>query len=162
MHVMHQQQDLIQNLERHFVVLNSRMSDLEDNLEHMDSPGRQQVFASSDGIGNDLHAETVQAPRLSKKVGRLKMDAVDAMKPAVAALNESLTDALKLSVAKMEAILREELSKCYPEPPGPPPEDVKAAPQEVAMSIQQPEPPQPDSPRDKASRLRLSQRLQSV
>ena len=29
------------------------------------------------------------------------------------------------------------------------------------MSIQQPEPPQPDSPRDKASRLRLSQRLQS-
>lgn len=162
MHVMHQQQDLIQNLERHFVVLNSRMSDLEDKLEHMDSPGRQQVFASSDGIGNDLHAETVQAPRLSKKVGRLKMDAVDAMKPAVAALNESLTDALKLSVAKMEAILREELSKCYPEPPGPPPEDVKAAPQEVAMSIQQPEPPQPDSPRDKASRLRLSQRLQSV
>ena len=36
MHVMHQQQDLIQNLERHFVVLNSRMSDLEDNLEHME------------------------------------------------------------------------------------------------------------------------------
>ena len=36
MHVMHQQQDLIQNLERHFVVLNSRMSDLEDKLEHME------------------------------------------------------------------------------------------------------------------------------
>ena len=52
--------------------------------------------------------------------------------------------------------------KCYPEPPGLSPEDV-AAPQEVAMSIQlEPEPPQPDSSRAKASRLRLSQRMQSV
>eukprot|EP00435_Cladocopium_sp_Y103_P037723 s2715_g10.t1 len=164
MHVMHQQEDLIQNLDRHFVVLNARMSDLEDKLEHMDPKDRGHI-TSSDGTGDpDLHAEPVQPPRLSKKLGRLKIDAVDAVKPAVAALNESLTDALKLSVAKMEAILQEELSKCYPEPPGPSPaEDVKAAaPQEVAMSIQLESEPQLDSPRDKASRFRLSQRMQSV
>lgn len=35
---------------------------------------------------------------------------MDAVKPAVAALNQNLTDALKQSVAKMEAILQEELS----------------------------------------------------
>ena len=69
---MHQQQDLIQNLDRNFLLLNSRMSELEEKLEQADSGKAPVQGMVSDSLVSDgrIELEEVQRPHLSKKIGR--------------------------------------------------------------------------------------------
>ena len=124
MHSMQQQDELVQSVERNFELLHARIGAIESKLKKGGAPTVREELQSvnldllSGCVGSE--AEEIQSCHRSSNPSGFHLQADLALRPAVAVLSQSLSDALKLSVAKMEATLREELRKLEPPRPGPP------------------------------------------
>lgn len=190
MHAINQQEELVVKLDRHFHILHTRMGELEEKLDQKDAKPQEglghsdlgTMLSPSPAWSYRSENEVVEQCHPSKNPLRsLKTDL--ALKPAVAALNQSLSEALKQSVAKMEAILQQELDKLVQSreislvPSGPSAQELGAFQRSQgsrespttsgpgkteACDMHQPEPHRPRVANEQKPEWRLSQRLHSV